>query len=116
MAKAMRSTRQPDWRDSSTLHDLNFTQAVSVLGQISEHFRQSTRDAAFLPEHNEIASIDASEEAVAFANSANALGAKLRGAGQRQAADAKRYDKARKLTADEEAAEFAANARALHRK
>ena len=104
--------KQIDWRDPSTLHDINAFQAFQVLAEISAHFRQSTTDART---NDEFANMDATAEARAFADNANALGRRLRSQKDcrptlRQQADERRETKL------DDAEEFAANAKRYHRR
>jgi hypothetical protein len=103
-----------DWRDVTSLHDINATQALMILGEIGNHFSQPTRDSSLL-EDQRLNVMDGSAEAASFADAANALGRKLRSAHDcrptlRQLADEKRETK---LDPDEE---FAANAKRYHRR
>jgi hypothetical protein len=120
----MRSTREPNWRDLSTLHDISAFQAIQVLAQIGADFSTETRDQqlslthdqalAQLIEDKRFAAMDASQEAVQFCDAANSLGRRLRSLKDcrpalRQAADEKREQ----MTPEEE---FAFAARQYHRK
>jgi hypothetical protein len=105
----MKSTREPDWRDPSTLHDISAFQAMQVLAAIGAHFKQSTVDA-----HDErLDSMDASQEAAAFADAANALGRRLRSQKDCRPALRQQADERRE---QDPALEFAENCRAFHRK
>jgi len=107
--------REVNWRDASSLRNINAWEAFEILSQIGAHFKRPTTDAGT---QDEFANIDASSEAVEFCSAANRLGSRLRARGDcrpqlRIDADERRQTK---LTPDEEAAEFAANARAYHRR
>jgi hypothetical protein len=104
--------REVNWRDPDSLVDINAWQAFEVLQAISAHFKQSTTDSRTHDER--LDSMDGSAEAASFADAANALGRKLRSAGDcrpglRQQADAKREQV-------DPALEYAENCRAFHRK
>jgi len=106
----MKSTKEVDWRDSSTLHDLSAFEAMQVLTQISEALKYSTRDEALT--HDQRFGLDVSVEAAEFAAAANRLGSRLRSAGDcrpglRVAADEKRQA--------DPAQDFAEQARRHHR-
>jgi hypothetical protein len=109
-----------DWKRPETLYNLNATQALTVLGQISEAFKRTeTHDqnsshdqlTAKLLEDRRLDAMDATPEARAFCDSANALGRRLRSA--KDCRPSLREKSEAKLTADEE---FAAACREYHRR
>jgi len=112
----MKSTREPNWRDPSTLVGINAWEAFQVLAQIGAAFKQPTTDSSTHDER--LDSLDVTREALEFATLANRLGSRMRSAHDcrpqlRQQADERRQTK---MTAAEEAAEFAEQARQYHRR
>ena len=111
-----------DWRDPSTLHDLSAFQAMEVLAKIGAELRQPTRGSSThdqltttLLEERRLEAMDATAEATAFADACNALGRKIRSAGDcgpalRQKADERRESKLDPFE------EYAQNCRAYHRR
>jgi hypothetical protein len=106
-----------DWRNKTSLENLSPSEAVMVLGQITESLQRRESTATLDHEDRRIASaFSASAEAQQFADAANALGRKLRSVNDcrpslRQTADAKRD-----ATPEEDAAAFAEQMRQYHRK
>jgi hypothetical protein len=113
LEEEMKSTREPNWRDPSTLVGINAWEAFQVLAQIGAAFKQPTTDSSTHDER--LDSLDVTREARQFADACNSLGSRLRARsdcrpGLRVAADERRQSK---LTPDEE---YAANCRAYHRR
>ena len=106
--------REINWRDTSTLKNLSAFQAMQVLAEIGAHFRQSTLDS--LTRDERLGSIDATPEAVAFADSANALGRRLRASRDCRPSLRVSADEKREAKQLDPAAEFAENARRYHRR
>jgi hypothetical protein len=113
LEEEMKSTREPNWRDPSTLVGINAWQAFEVLAEIGKAFKQPTTDSS--THDTRLDSLDVTREARQFADACNSLGARLRSAHDcrpslRQQADERREAKLDPFE------EYAANCRRFHRR
>jgi hypothetical protein len=112
LEEEMKSTKAPDWRDVSTLHDISAFQAMQVLAQIGVAFSPSQT----IDTHDErLDSMDASAEAAAFADACNSLGTRLRARNDCRPGLRVRSEEKKREEMDP-ALEFAENCRAFHRR
>ena len=109
-----------DWRNTKSLSELNASEALQVLGMISEALKHSEPQQTMDATDPRVLAINDSAEAIAFADACNALGRKMRAVHDcrpqlRQAADAKRETRQR-TSPEEDASDYASSCKAYHRK
>jgi len=114
-----------DWRDTKSLGNLSPGEALVVLGQITEalkHPKEATETMDAAEDRRFAAIIDSSPEAIQFADACNAMGRRMRAAGDCRPELRIRSEERREVldaqpkTAEEDAASYAASLRPFHRR